>query len=67
MNEIRQITTIVEDHVERLAARESGKGLLDAPEILLICLSLPGVDRHTGSGNSSGRMVLCGEDVLIRK
>jgi len=64
VDKVGKVTTIIEDKVERLLAREGGEGLLNAPEVLLLGLALPGVDRDTGSSNSSSGMVLGGEDVL---
>lgn len=49
MDEVGEISSVIEDHVERLATRESAKGLLDAPGVLFLGLSLPGED-----GNASG-------------
>merc|ERR1719239_1633536 len=55
--QIGQVATIIKDHVEGLAVREDN-GLLNAPDILFIGLSLPGVDRDTTSCHGSGSMVL---------
>lgn len=52
MNESGKVTTVVEDHVERLAAGEGGESLLNAPEVLLFRLSLPSVDGNAGCGNT---------------
>ena len=49
MDHVGQISSIVEDHVEGLSTRESGEGLLNAPAVLFLGLSLPSVD-----GNASG-------------
>ena len=38
-------------------------GLLDAPDILLIRLTLPGIHGNTSGGDGGGRVVLGGEDV----
>lgn len=40
-----------------------GTDLLNAPEVLLISLSLPGIDGHAGLGDGGSSMVLGGEDV----
>jgi hypothetical protein len=58
-----KVTAVVEDQVERLAVLESSKLLLKAPLVLLLGLALPGEDGDTGSGDGSGGVVLCGEDV----
>ena len=41
MDKSREVTTIVEDHVEGLVTRERCQGLLDAPVVLLLSLALP--------------------------
>ncbi len=41
MNKIREVTTIIEDHIQWLAARESGERLINAPQILFFRLALP--------------------------
>jgi CheY-like chemotaxis protein len=56
VNEVGEITTVVEDHVQGLAILED-EGLLNAPNILLLSLTLPGIDGDTGSGDGSGGMV----------
>lgn len=52
MNQGSEITTIVQDHVQALATRESSKGLFNAPGILLLRLALPGKYRNTSSSNA---------------
>ena len=64
MDHVGQVTTIIEDHVEGLPVGEASEGLLNAPLVFLLSLTLPGVDWDTGSGDSSGSVVLGGEDVL---
>lgn len=56
VHKVRQISAIIKDHVQRLATRESIKGLLNAPRVLLLGLSLPGVHRDTSSSNSADRV-----------
>lgn len=58
-----EVTTIVEDQVERLVVLEGNKLLLEAPLVLLLGLALPGEDGDTGSGDGSGGVVLSREDV----
>ena len=58
-----EITTIVEDEVERLARRERLELLLQAPVVLLFRLTLPGEDWGATSGNGSCGVILGGEDV----
>lgn len=59
-----KVATIVENHVQGLAIGESSKGLFDAPEVLLLGLALPGVDRDASSGDRGSGVVLSGENVL---
>jgi len=61
-----KVSSVVEDQVEGLALWEGSEGLLDTPLVLLLGLTLPGKDGDTGSGNSSGGVVLGGEDVARR-
>ena len=62
MNQIGQVTTVIKDHVQWLPVGEED-GLVNAPDVLLIGLALPGVHGHTRYGNGGCRMVLGGEDV----
>ena len=57
MDEVGEVTSIVEDHVQGLAVGED-EGLLDAPHVLLVGLSLPGVDWDTDSSDGCGGVVL---------
>merc|ERR1719312_2223175 len=41
VDEVGEVTSVIEDHVEGLAVREDDS-LLDAPDVLLISLTLPG-------------------------
>lgn len=66
MDERGEVTSVVEDEVEGLALGEGGKGLLNAPEVLLLGLALPGVDGDTGGGNGGSGVVLGREDVARR-
>ena len=56
VDECREVTTIVENHVERLATGEGIECLLNAPRIFLLCLALPGKDGHASSGDSGKSM-----------
>jgi hypothetical protein len=58
-----QVSSIVEDHVQLLAIGERGKRLLNAPDVLLLSLALPGENRNACGGDSSSGMVLSGENV----
>ena len=62
VDEVGEVTAVIEDHVEGLAVREDDS-LLDAPDVLLISLTLPGVDRDTAGGNGGSCVILGGEDV----
>jgi hypothetical protein len=41
----KESNTVVEDHVERLAVLEGKERLLNAPDVLLVGLALPGKHR----------------------
>lgn len=58
-----EVSSVVENQVERLSSGESLDGLLHAPNVLLLGLSLPSVDGDTGGGDRGGGLVLGGEDV----
>ena len=64
VDEVSQVTTIVENQVEWLSIRKSSKSLLNAPEILLLGLAFPCVNRNTSGRDGSSGMVLGGKDVL---
>ena len=57
MDKVGEISSVVKDHVQGLAVGED-EGLLDAPDVLLVGLSLPGVDRDATSCHGGCRMVL---------
>ena len=61
VDKVGEVTSIVKDHVQGLAIRED-EGLLNAPDVLLIGLSLPRVHRHSNGGDGCGGVVLGGED-----
>lgn len=65
VDQVGEVTSVVEDHVEWLSILENN-GLLNAPLVLLVGLSLPGVDWDSGSSNSGSGVVLGGEDVARR-
>jgi hypothetical protein len=52
MDQLGQITSIVENHIERLSARESSESLLNAPSVLLFRLIFPSIDRYTSCGDT---------------
>ena len=47
VDEVGQIASIIEDHVEGFATRETGDGLIDAPEVFFLGLTLPREDGDT--------------------
>ena len=54
MDKVGEISSVVKDHVQGLAVGED-EGLLDAPDVLLVSLALPGVHwDSTGSHGGSG-------------
>lgn len=42
---VGEVTTIIEDHVQ--GSLSEVNGLLNAPDVLLLSLSLPGIHGHT--------------------
>jgi hypothetical protein len=63
MDEGSKISSIIENQVELSSILEGVELLLEAPLVFLLGLTLPCEDWDTGSGNSSGGVVLGGEDV----
>ena len=64
MNVGGEVTTVVENQVQRLATGEALDGLINTPDVFLLSLTLPGEDGDAGSSNGGCGMVLSGEDVL---
>merc|ERR1719193_1916881 len=62
VDEVGQVTPVVEDHVEGLAVREED-GLLDAPKVLFVGHPLPRVDGNARRRDGRSSVVLSGEDV----
>jgi hypothetical protein len=50
----RKVATVVQDQVQRLAAREGINGLLNAPLVFLFCFTLPGEHGNTGRSDTRG-------------
>ena len=48
----REVSAVIENHVQGLTTREARDGLLDAPVVLLLGLALPRKDGHTSGGNA---------------
>ena len=57
MHKVGEITTVIQDHVKRLAIWEDD-GLFNTPDIFIISLSLPGIDWDTKGSNGCSSMVL---------
>lgn len=66
VNKGGKVSTVIKNKVELAIVLEGLELLLNAPEVLLLSLTLPGEDRDTGSGNGSGGVVLGGVDVARR-
>ena len=66
VNQVGQISSVVEDHVQWLSIWEGAEGLLNTPVVLLLGLSLPGEDGDTGGSDGGSGVVLGGEDVARR-
>lgn len=60
VDEGSEVSSVVEDHVEGGSSSESADGLLNAPLVLLLGLSLPGVDGDTGGSDTSRQNVALG-------
>jgi hypothetical protein len=52
VNDIGKITTVIEDHVEGLAAGECSKRLLNTPSVFLLGFAFPCKDRYTSRGDA---------------
>jgi hypothetical protein len=52
VDDVGEISTIVENHVQGLTVLETSHSLFNAPLILLLGLTLPREDGHTGRSNS---------------
>jgi hypothetical protein len=62
VHQIGEVAAVVENHVEGFAVGEDER-LLDAPDVLLVGLALPGVDGDPRLGDSRRRVILGAEDV----
>jgi hypothetical protein len=54
VDKIRQVTAVIENHVECLASGKAGKRLLDTPVVLLFRLAFPGEDGNASGSNTGG-------------
>jgi len=62
MDEVGQIASVIQDHVQGLTVWEED-GLLDAPEVLLVGHAFPGVDGNPSGGDRGSAVILGGKDV----
>jgi len=67
MDQSRKISSIIKDHVERLATLESGNRLLNTPNIFFFGFTLPGEDRDTGSGDAKRTDLVINPDCSAMK
>ena len=58
VDEVGEITTVIQDHVQRLVAREGRESLFDTPVVLLFGLALPGEDRDTSDSDAGDTNML---------
>lgn len=56
MDNVGEVATVVQDHVQGLAILEN-EGLLNAPNVLLLSLTLPGINRDTSGGDGGSGVV----------
>ena len=59
VDQVGEVTSVIEDHVEGLAVREED-GLLETPHVLLVSLPLPGIDWDSTGGHGSCSVILHG-------
>jgi hypothetical protein len=56
VNDGGQVTSIIKDHVQGLAAGKAFDGLLNTPLVLLLSLALPGEDGDASGGDARNAM-----------
>lgn len=56
MDEVSQIPSVVENHVQRLTILESSEGLIDAPKIFFFGFTLPRKDGNTSGSNTETKI-----------
>ena len=56
VDEVGQVTAVVEDHVQRLVVLERRESLLDAPVVLILGFALPSKDGNTSGSDAERRM-----------
>ena len=52
MDDRREVSAVIENHVQGLTTREARDGLLDAPVVLLLSLALPSEDGDASCGDA---------------
>ena len=57
-----KVSPVIKNHIEWFSVWPVD-GLLNTPDVLLICLPLPSIHSHTSFGYGGSSMVLCGEYV----
>ena len=60
---IREVTTIIQDHIQGAVCSSEEQGLFNTPVSFFNRLSFPGKHTDTCSSNGRSGMILCGEDV----
>jgi len=62
MDQSCKISSIIKDHVESLATLESGKRLLNTPNIFFFRFTLPGEHRDTSSSDAKRKDLVINPD-----
>ena len=57
VNERREVSTIIKNHVQGLVAGEGSQSLLNAPQVLFLGLALPCEHRNTCCRDAKGDLV----------
>lgn len=52
MDEVSEVASVIENHVQCIATLETGNSLLNTPDIFFLSLAFPGKDRDTGSSDA---------------
>lgn len=62
VDQVSEVAPIIQYHIERLPVWPKD-GLVNAPHVLFICFSLPGIDGYTTLSHGRCCVVLGGKDV----